>query len=752
MQDTITTNLGSQATTLILTNDIEKQIVSLLLAKKFNEANVLLDGKLRKCLIDGKPILEVAIENTMHDLFVFLTVGIECPKVNISLSLMVNVCRTDNLKFLKDLVFAHYNLIELEDGRNSLEVAVLFGTPQILEFLLNYISTKENKSRKDIINRAQQNSWTLLHIASANGNAPIVNFLLIYGADINAKQIHNATPLHLAVYYEQLEIATILLAYGADIYAKDSQGKTPLEVVNSENNNFINVLAFIIQTNKESIYYSIENNQTERIKEDFTRLKIQSIWHFVKENFLSTAVKKSSLDVIRLLLSEGYDPEAMENGQNALMNAVIADRTEVLDCLVEHISKNKNIDIIKVVNMFYNGCTLLHCATHAGKVKTIDFLLERGAEIDAKGKNELTPLHLAFMTSHKSVAELLIKRGANTTSKDKAGQTPFEKLSLTIQFNLQKLSYLVDFAMNLTSFAKQSVTQDDLSENFLEFDRLSLKSTVGPKLDRSSYDPLENADALLTKTIHMIDAVIQMFSENKFLSFIKMMLFHYMVSLIQNYVDERYLPENYYSMLKKVAASYAEKGTAIAQQFIDEFLKNVNSGSLILYDTLIKFLHAQGKFAEIESFCIAKNHTNYYVISEAHFDSHALLPYLKNQYDVYIANIHSNSSPEMLEKLAQFFIFLQLDNSNRLANANMYFSEESRNMRQCSTNNSVDNQLVPSVMNLSLGNNVTHAPSNLFFKPLSQNKSNNSVVQSSTSIVNAPDINNNNISNNNNMY
>ena len=42
-----------------------------------------------------------------------------------------------------------------------------------------------------------------------------------------------------------------------------------------------------------------------------------------------------------------------------------------------------------------------------------EFLLSKGANIEAKDKNESTPLHTAAFNGKKEVAELFIKAGAN---------------------------------------------------------------------------------------------------------------------------------------------------------------------------------------------------------------------------------------------------------------------------------------------------------------------------------------------------
>lgn len=77
--------------------------------------------------------------------------------------------------------------------------------------------------------------------------------------------------------------------------------------------------------------------------------------------------------------------------------------------------------------------TLYGCATNnkdlilaaeAGNVKEVSRLLADGADVNAKGKDDDTPLYAAAYWGHKGVAELLIAKGADVNAVDKGGHTP----------------------------------------------------------------------------------------------------------------------------------------------------------------------------------------------------------------------------------------------------------------------------------------------------------------------------------------
>ena len=68
--------------------------------------------------------------------------------------------------------------------------------------------------------------------------------------------------------------------------------------------------------------------------------------------------------------------------------------------------------------------TPLHLATKNGRLKMARFLLDRGADIQAKNDIGESPLHLAAQNNARDTAALLLDRGAYIQARDKHGNTP----------------------------------------------------------------------------------------------------------------------------------------------------------------------------------------------------------------------------------------------------------------------------------------------------------------------------------------
>ena len=69
--------------------------------------------------------------------------------------------------------------------------------------------------------------------------------------------------------------------------------------------------------------------------------------------------------------------------------------------------------------------TLLLCkAAKAGDINKVQSLIASGADVNAKIKDDYTPLHFAVEHGHKNIVELLIKNNADINSKTLSGNTP----------------------------------------------------------------------------------------------------------------------------------------------------------------------------------------------------------------------------------------------------------------------------------------------------------------------------------------
>jgi ankyrin repeat protein len=71
--------------------------------------------------------------------------------------------------------------------------------------------------------------------------------------------------------------------------------------------------------------------------------------------------------------------------------------------------------------------TILHRAANTGGAACVRWLLERGADVNARGRQGRTPLHLAAERNTSArVAEVLVAHGARVDARDDSGMTPLD--------------------------------------------------------------------------------------------------------------------------------------------------------------------------------------------------------------------------------------------------------------------------------------------------------------------------------------
>jgi hypothetical protein len=119
-------------------------------------------------------------------------------------------------------------------------------------------------------------------------------------------------------------------------------------------------------------------------------------WIYAKDSPLHVAAAGHRVEIAKLLLEAGANPDSAENHRRSRPLHYAAD-----GYIISELWNEKN------------------------QVAMIRLLLKAGAEINAQDKNGATPLHRAVRTRCAAAVKCLLDAGADTTIKNKPGSTPF---------------------------------------------------------------------------------------------------------------------------------------------------------------------------------------------------------------------------------------------------------------------------------------------------------------------------------------
>jgi ankyrin repeat protein len=233
----------------------------------------------------------------------------------------------------------------------------------------------------------REGGGTPLHTAARKGRTGIIPLLLANGAEVNASDtMLGDTPLHYAVWdvwdqfeaKHQLATAKLLIEAGADVNKQNSSGETPLFLVSTP------------EVARLLIAHGAEVN--------------------VRDEYGMTPLHQArSKEIAAVLLGAGADIAARGNdGSTPLMFALAFDRSlDLVQLLVA-----RGVDVRATTK---DGQTALY---EAQTKDAAAFLIAKGAEVNIRDAEGITPIQAAASNNHEEVVELLKLKGAAFDAQD----------------------------------------------------------------------------------------------------------------------------------------------------------------------------------------------------------------------------------------------------------------------------------------------------------------------------------------------
>ena len=331
-----------------------------------------------------------------------------------------------------------------------------------------------HKERPEDLNLPDNAGNSPLQIASLEGFADIVKFLLEQGAEVDTRNIDKETPLIDAVENGHLEVVKLLLAFGANPRLGNAKGDEPFELVPQEDPNYKIVRKLIADAKEQDFSKrrrSHDNSKTEA-KED-------------QERGSSRAASAPSPRDSPPILGPRSPPAAnsrrrtgrSESTRNDLLWQ--ANTPENLRLLA---AKGNVQGVIYVLNILQKAePEAVIAAAKAGHEEVLQYLLAMGdADPDPDPVIELkagfnTPMLAAIGRGHLDVIKLLVEQtGFNPTRKWR-GKTYFEVSADRKGANWQKEHEILKSAYEKYGSGKQRKTSSPRKTR--DQDRMKEKKT-----------------------------------------------------------------------------------------------------------------------------------------------------------------------------------------------------------------------------------------------------------------------------------
>ncbi|XP_065826118.1 putative ankyrin repeat protein RF_0381 isoform X2 [Oscarella lobularis] len=366
-------------------------------------------------------------------------------------------CQEGHLVIAQMLVYENCSVhIKSKIGWTALHIASFNGQTAICEYLIDHCGVNVNEqdekgstslmkacdrgyldtvqllgSKKCDFNIRNQDGCAALHFASCNGHTAICKYLIDRcGVDVNEEEnIDGMTPLMGACGHGHLSTVKLLVSKNCNFNAKNKNGWTALHCASSFGQTAI--CEFLIDRCRVDVDEQDNKGSTSLMK----------------------ACDRGYLDTVQLLGSKKCDFNIRnQDGCAALHFASCNGHTAICEYLIDQqygvdVNEDENIDgmtplmgacghghlstvellVSKKCNFNAknkNGWTALHCASSFGQTAICEFLIDRcRVDVDEQDNNASTSLMMACERGHLSTVQLLASKNCDFHIKNKFGKT-----------------------------------------------------------------------------------------------------------------------------------------------------------------------------------------------------------------------------------------------------------------------------------------------------------------------------------------
>ncbi len=306
---------------------------------------------------------------------------------------------TGNVKIVKALIAhgAKVDAVESRKGQNALMWASANNHPDAVQELIKAGANP---------NTASKSGFTPLVFAAETGDVRSATALLAAKADVNHTVPPGVTPLVIAVTAGKAKVADVLIANGADVSVKDRTGNTALHIAAQAGD-----VELVSKLVAKGANVNAKTNQTQAAGGrgggggGFFRGPSG------EQTPLMLAARANHPDVMKALVAAGADPKLRaQDGATLLMAAANSGHVETVEY-----AWSLDQDSIKAVNdtkqaVMHAAVTgSMQVSTQPEICRVVQFLADKGAEVDPVDTNGRTPIMIADVLPIDKAVELMTK-------------------------------------------------------------------------------------------------------------------------------------------------------------------------------------------------------------------------------------------------------------------------------------------------------------------------------------------------------
>ena len=245
-----------------------------------------------------------------------------------------------------------------------------------------------------------ETGFTLLGAAARSGSEECLDFLLSQGYQLNEQDAHGLCALDHAYQAGRTQLAHKMLQLGASPTLAEKQLSAQVDVAELD--------SLDVPGGCTPLMHTAACGMADEVKR---LLQNGAIVHETNDfglTALHLAVFHGQTECTRLLLEHGARiPQATGFTPSILDSAAERGFSGCLKLLLQHSPQKR-----KSLNR------LLFLAAAKGSIESVDFLLQQGAQLNARDDDKLTPLHYAARTGKTHCLRYLVERGAKLNARN----------------------------------------------------------------------------------------------------------------------------------------------------------------------------------------------------------------------------------------------------------------------------------------------------------------------------------------------